>query len=155
MLASKYFRVIDLPLIFHQLMEPAFKVAANSLAHLYKESVLQSRKSYQSGYEQGLQDIWEFVSLRNPTSDGQISVLELTEYLKLKHTQSQNEIPKKEEIQIGSSSSTASNAGNIVPAINSRDTDLKRRWNIDDMGLDDCFTEGARRTRTRTEKMSD
>ena len=144
-------------------MENSFKVAANSLAHLYKESIIQSKKSYQAGYEQGLQDVWEFVSLRNPTNDGEINVSELVEYLKLKHAQSQNDLGgKKEEHLIpmnAAGSSSATSAANMSPSTNvpliQRDCELKRRWSIDDMGLDDTFTEGTRRTRTRTEKMSD
>ena len=134
-------------------MENSFKVAANSLALLYKESVIQSKQSYQAGYEQGLQDVWEFISLRNTTGDGQIHVSELVEYLKLKHSQSQNESAGKRDGhanslgQVGSSSATGNQNMSGIP----RDADLKRRWSIEDMGLDVAFIE----KRTKTEKMDD
>ena len=46
-----------------------FKVAANSVAMLYKECITQSKKSYQTGYEQALQDVWESLILEGASRE--------------------------------------------------------------------------------------
>ena len=40
----------------------SFRVAANSVALLYKESLQQSRNAYNLGYEESLKDLWEFTA---------------------------------------------------------------------------------------------
>ncbi len=46
-----------------------FKAAANSVAMLYKEGITQSKKSYQTGYEQALQDVWESLILEGASRE--------------------------------------------------------------------------------------
>ncbi|KAJ3274926.1 hypothetical protein HDV01_001790 [Terramyces sp. JEL0728] len=68
-------------------MMNAFKVAANSVALLYKESLNQSKRSYNSGYETALSDVWDFVEKSNNQT---VSVQELMRFIQSKHTEMTN-----------------------------------------------------------------
>ncbi|KAJ3262085.1 hypothetical protein HK103_003928 [Boothiomyces macroporosus] len=65
-------------------MMNAFKVAANSVALLYKESLNQSKRSYNSGYEQAMSDVWGFIEKSNKQS---VSAQELMAFIQSKHTE--------------------------------------------------------------------
>ncbi|KAJ3362037.1 hypothetical protein HDU91_003630 [Kappamyces sp. JEL0680] len=62
----------------------AFKLAANSVAMLYKESVQQSRNSFATGYDQALQDVWEFIS-STPDMNLPLNRMEFLSFLQAKH----------------------------------------------------------------------
>ena len=78
-----------------QLMD-AFKSAANSVALLYKESLQQSRGSFNTGYNQALQDIWEYISqdMSEP-----LNRTELVAFLQEKHSQIVNR-PTAEDLSL-------------------------------------------------------
>lgn len=60
--------------------------AAFSITSLYKQGLLQSRRSYQQGYEQCLQDIISFISRNRGDDEMPISVNEVADYLLTKQT---------------------------------------------------------------------
>jgi hypothetical protein len=154
-------------------MMNTFRVAANSLALLYKESVNQSRRSYSSGYEQALQDIWEFISLRNSGNmQSHISIPEILEFIQSKHSESKDAVNKKltssEQHQESSSISAAPSIEQFNPTFShvlpvpsenlehAGDT-LKRRWGFQpQMNLDSStFAEQTpKRHRIHSEHMS-
>jgi hypothetical protein len=69
----------------------AFKMAANSVAMLYKEGLRNTNNSYQMGYEQALQDVWQFASLHSDLNYN-ISKSDLVKFLQEKHSESLNGI---------------------------------------------------------------
>ncbi|KAI9305247.1 hypothetical protein BJ944DRAFT_142278, partial [Cunninghamella echinulata] len=49
----------------------SFKAAALKVTTLYKDSLVQNRKAYASGYQQALQDLYEFISSHPSTTVSQ------------------------------------------------------------------------------------
>ncbi|KAI9092413.1 hypothetical protein DFS34DRAFT_633464, partial [Phlyctochytrium arcticum] len=66
----------------------SFKAAAFSVTQLYKESVKQERRAFRSGYDQCLQDLWQFISAnRGNSRDGAVALNDLVGFLSRKHEQ--------------------------------------------------------------------
>jgi len=79
----------------------SFKAAALKVTTLYKDSLVQNRKAYAAGYQQGLQDLYGFitshprVSVRNqqndqacpPTEQGLVPVEDLLNFARSKNAQ--------------------------------------------------------------------
>ena len=80
----------------------SFKVAANSVALLYKEALTQNKKAFESGYQCCLQDLYQYVSSqqqqheRESSSRGFIPLQDLETFIQAKlldlhnHRQQQN-----------------------------------------------------------------
>ncbi|ORZ22648.1 hypothetical protein BCR42DRAFT_488178 [Absidia repens] len=77
----------------------SFKAAALKVTTLYKDSLVQNRKAYASGYQQALQDLYEFISSHpcttvshqdtfvSPTEHGLLPVQDLLAYARQRNTQ--------------------------------------------------------------------
>jgi hypothetical protein len=138
-----------------------FKVAANSLALLYKESHNHSRKSYVSGYQQALQDLWEFISLQQSTgSNSMIPTSEVLSFIQSRHMETE-----KKPVQEESTSTVA--VPPFQPEFSATVSEgssgefsesLKRRWGLADgskqMNIDD-IGPSSKRPRSRSDRMSD
>ena len=68
----------------------SFKLAANSVALLYRSGINQSKKSYGAGYEQALQDVWEFLSA-TPDMSSPLDRADLLSFLQRQHQLQQEE----------------------------------------------------------------
>jgi hypothetical protein len=69
----------------------SFKLAANSVALLYRSGINESKKSYSAGYEQALQDVWEFLSAA-PDMSKPIHRADLLSFLQRQHQLQQEDI---------------------------------------------------------------
>jgi hypothetical protein len=138
-----------------------FKVAANSLALLYKESHNHSRKSYMSGYQQALQDLWEFISLQQSTGpNSMIPTSDVLSFIQSRHMETERK-PVQEE---GSSAVAMPPFQQEFSEVASEGTSgefsesLKRRWGLSDgskhMNIDD-IGPSSKRPRSRGDRMSD
>jgi Tfp pilus assembly protein PilV len=138
-----------------------FKVAANSLALLYKESHNQSRKAYVSGYQQALQDLWEFMSLKQSSyAQPMIPVQEILGFIQSKHTETEKKpVWEVEPITAPSLATFNPELSHSITQITTPDfsDSLKRRWEFDEaskhMNLD--VDQLMKRPRTRSDRMSD
>ncbi|KAI8077864.1 uncharacterized protein BX664DRAFT_343697 [Halteromyces radiatus] len=77
----------------------SFKAAALKVTTLYKDSLVQNRKAYASGYQQALQDLYEFISSHpsttvsqqdsfvTPTEHGFLPVQDLLAYARQRNNQ--------------------------------------------------------------------
>lgn len=63
----------------------SFKAAALKVTTLYKDSLVQNRKAYAAGYQQALQDLYEFISTQ--PENGYIPVQDLLSFARQKNTQ--------------------------------------------------------------------
>ncbi|CAO3590097.1 unnamed protein product [Absidia cylindrospora] len=82
----------------------SFKAAALKVTTLYKDSLVQSRQAYTSGYQQALQDLYEFISshpkttvsqqgaIVSPTEHGFLPVQDLLSYARQRNDQLTSEI---------------------------------------------------------------
>lgn len=65
----------------------SFKTAALKATGLYKESLVQNRKAYAAGYQQALQDLYEFISTNQPENNGYLPVQKVLEFTREKNSQ--------------------------------------------------------------------
>ncbi|CAO3643038.1 unnamed protein product [Cunninghamella echinulata] len=82
----------------------SFKAAALKVTTLYKDSLVQNRKAYASGYQQALQDLYEFISshpsttvsqgetLAPPMEQGYLPVEDLLTYARQRNAQLNSEM---------------------------------------------------------------
>ncbi|KAG1461267.1 hypothetical protein G6F56_005765 [Rhizopus delemar] len=63
----------------------SFKAAALKVTTLYKDSLVQNRKAYAAGYQQALQDLYEFIS-RHP-EQGYIPVEQVLDFARTRNSQ--------------------------------------------------------------------
>ncbi|GAN04876.1 hypothetical protein MAM1_0075d04342 [Mucor ambiguus] len=63
----------------------SFKAAALKVTTLYKDSLVQNRKSYAAGYQQALQDLYEFISAQ--PENGYIPVQDVLSFARQKNNQ--------------------------------------------------------------------
>ncbi|KAG1079315.1 hypothetical protein G6F42_023831 [Rhizopus arrhizus] len=82
----------------------SFKAAALKVTTLYKDSLVQNRKSYAAGYQQALQDLYEFISAQ--PENGYIPVQDVLSFARQKNNQLTSEM---------GGSSAASPANNTTP----------------------------------------
>jgi hypothetical protein len=128
-----------------------FKVAANSLALLYKASQTQSRKAYVSGYQQALQDMWEFISLKQSnSSSATIPVQEVLLFIQSRHSETEK---KPDPI----SAPTLATFELSIPEVSTPDfsDSLKRRWGFGESLNDDQQDQSTKRSRSKSDRMMD
>lgn len=108
----------------------AFRQAANSVAMLYKEGLANSKNSFQMGYEQALQDIWQFISISDDGSNeshnvnnNYISKAELVSFLQQRHSESlldsdtmAKEVQQQQQQQSAHLAVSASSSSSAAPA---------------------------------------
>ncbi|ORX48252.1 hypothetical protein DM01DRAFT_1338717 [Hesseltinella vesiculosa] len=73
----------------------SFKQAALKVTTLYKDSLVQNRKAYGSGYQQALQDLYEFISSHPNGTDGEhgmLPVQDLLQFARQRNAQLVNEM---------------------------------------------------------------
>ncbi|KAI8067410.1 hypothetical protein BDF21DRAFT_426604 [Thamnidium elegans] len=63
----------------------SFKAAALKVTTLYKDSLVQNRKAYAAGYQQALQDLYEFIS--SQPENGYIPVEQVLSFARQKNSQ--------------------------------------------------------------------
>ncbi|KAI9476585.1 MAG: hypothetical protein EXX96DRAFT_602047 [Benjaminiella poitrasii] len=68
----------------------SFKAAALKVTTLYKDSLVQNRKAFASGYQQALQDLYEFISAQ--PENGFVSVQEVLAFARQKNNQLTSEM---------------------------------------------------------------
>jgi uncharacterized protein YsxB (DUF464 family) len=85
----------------------SFKAAALKVTTLYKDSLVQNRKAYASGYQQALQDLYEFISAQ--PENGFIPVQDVLAFARQKNNQLTSEMN-------GHADSTTSNNNNTTTA---------------------------------------
>lgn len=68
----------------------SFKAAALKVTTLYKDSLVQNRKAYAAGYQQALQDLYEFISAQ--PENGYIPVQDVLYFARQKNSQLTNEM---------------------------------------------------------------
>jgi hypothetical protein len=112
----------------------SFKLAANSVALLYRSGINQSKKSYAAGYEQALQDVWEFLSA-TPDMTTPIHRADLLSFLQRQHQLQQEEIHDDKNECVSPKSLPATPAEPIPPTTHNPvvmnaipDSPSKRRW---------------------------
>jgi hypothetical protein len=134
----------------------SFRVAANSLALLYKESVTASKKSYIDGYQQAQQDMYQHLILQHsqnlqegtPASD-------ILKFIQTKNAEINNESFVDKDLkhsvnleQSGISGGSSFQADEVLG---------KRRWNFSNgtMNLDDMVDHNTKRLRGKNDRMLD
>ncbi|KAI8817761.1 uncharacterized protein EV422DRAFT_539858 [Fimicolochytrium jonesii] len=73
----------------------SFKAAAQTVTHLYRESIKLQRRGYLAGYDQCLQDLWQFVSAQRSAAGGakeNLTVTDLVSFFSAKHEALRNAI---------------------------------------------------------------
>ncbi|ORZ21645.1 hypothetical protein BCR42DRAFT_407994 [Absidia repens] len=97
----------------------SFKAAALKVTTLYRDSLVQNRKAYASGYQQALQDLYEFISshpktmvsqqgaIVPPTEHGSIPVQDLLSYARRRNDQLTSQINGSSDDQSTTTSSPA------------------------------------------------
>lgn len=141
-----------------------FKNAANSLALLYKESVKEVRSSYRAGYEQALQDMWEFISLQHPSHirEGCHSS-DILHFIQAKHSElnsdtffnEKNEKPHNlSSMSPSSSQHTSALTETNENIVENSDLLGKRRWGEFRVSAE-ALPDTSKRFRGRSDPMSD
>jgi hypothetical protein len=85
----------------------SFKAAALKVTTLYKDSLVQNRKAYASGYQQALQDLFELISTQ--PENGYMPVQDILQFARQKN----NQLNEEMMLSSGSSSSSTSFNTNI------------------------------------------
>ncbi|OBZ86314.1 hypothetical protein A0J61_05636 [Choanephora cucurbitarum] len=70
----------------------SFKAAALKVTTLYKDSLAQNRKAYAAGYQQALQDLYEFLSSTQQPEQGFIPVEDVLQFARQRNNQLVSEI---------------------------------------------------------------
>ncbi|CAO3612147.1 unnamed protein product [Cunninghamella blakesleeana] len=101
----------------------SFKAAALKVTTLYKDSLVQNRKAYASGYQQALQDLYEFISSHpniaisqeeTPMEHGYLPVQDVLTYARQRNAQLNSEMGLPlDHIQQSPSSSTTTSSSSI------------------------------------------
>ncbi|KAI8890419.1 hypothetical protein K501DRAFT_281751 [Backusella circina FSU 941] len=87
----------------------SFKAAALKVTTLYKDSLVQNRKAYASGYQQALQDLFELISTQ--PENGYMPVQDILQFARQKN----NQLNEEMMMSSGSSSTTFNTNNNRPP----------------------------------------
>ncbi|TPX67192.1 hypothetical protein SpCBS45565_g03979 [Spizellomyces sp. 'palustris'] len=95
----------------------SFKQAAYAVTQLYKESLNQQKRSYNAGYSQCLQDLWQFVALQRGQGKQAVPVTDLVTFFAKKYEMLQVESAesRREEPVLSSTPSEAQPPPTILP----------------------------------------